>query len=669
MRRGERRGAGGPRPGSPVPAGKAALEEPPDGAPAGRRSTESEVYDDGTNTFFWRAHTLTVLFILTCVLGYVTLLEETPQDTAYNTKSVLAVLAVCQRGLRAVPHLHPLPDGAGRPPVPEVRGSQAGGPAAGAGLRGELPHLRRRQRDGPLPQRLGQAGRLCARTLHWLVPEDPDDPRLVDVHDRERHVRVPGVQPGAPAAQLQRVLVGPLDHGRAALQRAGHLLRHEDPQVAVPQDVQVAGPLEHSDLQGQDEEDRVPVHALQLGPLRVEARLQPAPLAGRVRHHPGVLVGRAQHLLPEVRAVAAPGALAGPAAAGLLRERGRRGHAGDLRLHGRPEAAQEAGPAGLAGGRHHGHGAAHRGQVRPADAHAVAALLHRPVLDARLRARAHLDRVALLPAGHHPALQGDPAAEAAEQRRPGQHCPRGQAPVWAGQPPGAPGGGEGGGTSTELTARPARTQAVPSSRIPAGASGAARGGPAPWDWCACGVRARVRALGCSSDSMAGRALDSGPFLSAHRPLGHPEPWRLAGRAWSPPAPPPARSRDGRDGQVRAAALSRVPERRAGGQGAVPSGRGPGSLAQVGHLHEQTEQINGEGLKLVSSLTPRPEGQGCPPGHRGHPLCRDVPLAGPTGGQARELVREAVDDFESRLLGRAVSLAVGLSAPSGSFRPR
>ncbi|XP_043438086.1 phosphatidylserine synthase 2 isoform X1 [Prionailurus bengalensis] len=94
MRRGERRGAGGPRQGSPVPAGKASLEEPPDGATAGRasgpgagrRSTESEVYDDGTNTFFWRAHTLTVLFILTCVLGYVTLLEETPRDTAYNTK-------------------------------------------------------------------------------------------------------------------------------------------------------------------------------------------------------------------------------------------------------------------------------------------------------------------------------------------------------------------------------------------------------------------------------------------------------------------------------------------------------------------------------------------------------------------------------------------------------
>ncbi|XP_023364368.1 phosphatidylserine synthase 2 isoform X2 [Otolemur garnettii] len=90
MRRSERRAAECPRPGSPVTAGKASLEESPDGlaeGPAvGRRSTESEVYDDGTNTFFWRAHTLTVLFILTCALGYVTLLEETPQDTAYNTK-------------------------------------------------------------------------------------------------------------------------------------------------------------------------------------------------------------------------------------------------------------------------------------------------------------------------------------------------------------------------------------------------------------------------------------------------------------------------------------------------------------------------------------------------------------------------------------------------------
>lgn len=40
-----------------------------------------------------RAHTLTVLFILTCALVYVTLLEETPQDTAYNTKRYVGTRA------------------------------------------------------------------------------------------------------------------------------------------------------------------------------------------------------------------------------------------------------------------------------------------------------------------------------------------------------------------------------------------------------------------------------------------------------------------------------------------------------------------------------------------------------------------------------------------------
>lgn len=48
----------------------------------------------------------------------------------------------------------------------------------------------------------------------------------------------------------------------------------------------------HLCSQGQNEEDRLPVHALQLGPLRVEARLQPAPLAGRVWHHPGGKAGQ-----------------------------------------------------------------------------------------------------------------------------------------------------------------------------------------------------------------------------------------------------------------------------------------------------------------------------------------------------------------------------------------
>ncbi|XP_055335120.1 phosphatidylserine synthase 2-like [Paramacrobiotus metropolitanus] len=44
------------------------------------------VYDDGTVTFFWRAHTLTVLFIATCVLIYVALFEPVSLDSDYNLK-------------------------------------------------------------------------------------------------------------------------------------------------------------------------------------------------------------------------------------------------------------------------------------------------------------------------------------------------------------------------------------------------------------------------------------------------------------------------------------------------------------------------------------------------------------------------------------------------------
>lgn len=70
MRRGERRGPGAalgkaaleeqppPQPnGGANPADAAGERPPPPGAerdgPGLRRSTESEVYDDGTNTFFW----------------------------------------------------------------------------------------------------------------------------------------------------------------------------------------------------------------------------------------------------------------------------------------------------------------------------------------------------------------------------------------------------------------------------------------------------------------------------------------------------------------------------------------------------------------------------------------------------------------------------------------
>lgn len=46
--------------------------------------------DDGTNTYFWRAHTVTVLLIMLCVLVYVGAFEKTKENSEYNTKSFLA---------------------------------------------------------------------------------------------------------------------------------------------------------------------------------------------------------------------------------------------------------------------------------------------------------------------------------------------------------------------------------------------------------------------------------------------------------------------------------------------------------------------------------------------------------------------------------------------------
>lgn len=43
------------------------------------------VWDDGTITFFWRAHTLTVLFLFSCVLLYVAVFDVST-DSNYNTK-------------------------------------------------------------------------------------------------------------------------------------------------------------------------------------------------------------------------------------------------------------------------------------------------------------------------------------------------------------------------------------------------------------------------------------------------------------------------------------------------------------------------------------------------------------------------------------------------------
>ena len=89
--------------------------------------------------------------------------------------------------------------------------------------------------------------------------QDPDLSRLV-VHDRHlSHVRVPRVLAGAPAAELFRVLVGPLDPRRPHLQRRGHHSRTPDPEVPVDEDLQLEGPLDDPDLPGKNQEDHCSV--------------------------------------------------------------------------------------------------------------------------------------------------------------------------------------------------------------------------------------------------------------------------------------------------------------------------------------------------------------------------------------------------------------------------
>ncbi|GIX66725.1 phosphatidylserine synthase 2 [Caerostris extrusa] len=63
------------------------------------------VFDDGTMTFFWRAHTLTVLFLFTCVLVYVTFFEESSPDEEYNIKRgiVACILVFLLLGVTQIP--------------------------------------------------------------------------------------------------------------------------------------------------------------------------------------------------------------------------------------------------------------------------------------------------------------------------------------------------------------------------------------------------------------------------------------------------------------------------------------------------------------------------------------------------------------------------------------
>lgn len=134
--------------------------------------------------------------------------------------------------------------------------------------------------------------------------------------------------------------------------------------------------------------------------------------------------GRAQHLLPEVCAVDASGTLPGAPTARLFRERRRRRHEGNLRLHGWPvsccwgghristssssskhnhhfssvaqEVLQEVWTAGVAGGSNHSDWIPHRGQVWPPHHHAANPLLHHAVLVSRTRPHRLLDCVAVL---------------------------------------------------------------------------------------------------------------------------------------------------------------------------------------------------------------------------------------------------------------------------------
>lgn len=57
------------------------------------KSKNQTVSDDGTQSFFWRAHTFTVLVIMIVVLVYESLVEQQIQDQSYNIKRGLIACA------------------------------------------------------------------------------------------------------------------------------------------------------------------------------------------------------------------------------------------------------------------------------------------------------------------------------------------------------------------------------------------------------------------------------------------------------------------------------------------------------------------------------------------------------------------------------------------------
>ncbi|KAK3583279.1 hypothetical protein CHS0354_011167 [Potamilus streckersoni] len=69
------------------------------------RNRRKDITDDGTMTFFWRAHTITVLVIFSCILVYVAIFEVPSSDIDYNMKRGItaAVLAFLLFGVIQTP--------------------------------------------------------------------------------------------------------------------------------------------------------------------------------------------------------------------------------------------------------------------------------------------------------------------------------------------------------------------------------------------------------------------------------------------------------------------------------------------------------------------------------------------------------------------------------------
>ncbi|XP_060078591.1 phosphatidylserine synthase 2-like [Ylistrum balloti] len=65
----------------------------------------TNVFDDGTNTFFWRAHTITVLVVFIGFLVYIALFEDPINDSEYNSRRGVAavVLAFLLFGVTVTP--------------------------------------------------------------------------------------------------------------------------------------------------------------------------------------------------------------------------------------------------------------------------------------------------------------------------------------------------------------------------------------------------------------------------------------------------------------------------------------------------------------------------------------------------------------------------------------